>query len=156
MQIQFICVGSKMPAWVEAGYQEYAKRLPPECRLQLIEIPLEKRTKTMTSEQYKEREGKRILAAIPAQSYVIALEVKGKAWNTIELSKQMQAWMQKGQDVCLLVGGPDGLSEECRARAQAQWSLSNLTLPHPLVRIVVAEQLYRAWSVLQNHPYHRE
>lgn len=144
-----------MDDWVNQGYQEYAKRLPPECRLHLVEIPAGKRGKNADLERIVHQEGERMLNAIPEQSHVIALDVKGKAWSTAQLSQQLDQWLPAGRDVSLLVGGPEGLATACLERAQQAWSLSTLTLPHPLVRIVVAEQLYRAWSILKGHPYHR-
>lgn len=155
MRIHLIAVGLRMPAWVESGYGEYAKRLPAECSLKLVEIPLAKRGKNADIARLQQQEAERILNAIPKGAKVVALEVTGKSWSTQKLSDHMQDWLQGGQDIALLVGGPDGLSAECRQRADLLWSLSPLTLPHPLVRIVLAEQLYRAWSIIQGHPYHR-
>ncbi|HDK38199.1 MAG TPA: 23S rRNA (pseudouridine(1915)-N(3))-methyltransferase RlmH [Thiolapillus brandeum] len=155
MNIHLIAVGDKMPRWVQDGYQEYARRLPPECTLKLSEISARHRGKNAAITRITRDEGKQMLAAIPKSSQVVALEVKGRNWSTEELASQLENWMAAGQDVSLLVGGPEGLAPECRARADQLWSLSPLTLPHPLVRIVVAEQLYRAWSILRNHPYHR-
>lgn len=144
-----------MPAWVQEGYAEYAGRLPSECRISLIEITPGKRTKAVDLDRIREQEGERILAAIPKSCHVIALDVQGSSWNTPTLARQMQGWLQSGLDIALLVGGPEGLSEACLRQSRERWSLSDLTLPHPLVRVLVAEQLYRAWSILQNHPYHR-
>lgn len=155
MKINLVAVGTRMPAWVTQGFEEYSKRLPRECQLQLLEIAPAKRGKTAQPEQWKKDEARRILAAIPDNHHVIALEVTGKSWSTETLAEQMQAWLSDGRDVSLIVGGPDGLDPGCLQRADQKWSLSALTLPHPLVRIVLAEQLYRAWTVLQNHPYHR-
>lgn len=155
MKINLVAVGTKMPGWVTQGYEEYSKRLPRECQLHLLEIPPAKRGKTAQPEQWKKDEASRILAVIPDNHLVIALEVNGKDWSTEALSEQMQGWLSDGRDVSLLVGGPDGLDERCLKRADIKWSLSAMTLPHPLVRIVLAEQLYRAWTILQNHPYHR-
>lgn len=155
MRIHLIAVGTKMPEWVRAGFAEYAKRLPPECALKLVEIPAEKRGKTSSVDQLRAKEAERVNAAIPKGAHVIALEVDGKSWSTEQLAAQLKRWMQDGNDVALLVGGPDGLDDSCRQRANAQWSLSPLTLPHPLVRVVIAEQIYRAWSILAGHPYHR-
>lgn len=156
MKIHLIAVGERMPSWVAQGYQEYAKRLPPECSLHLVEIGLGKRGKNTNIERAIQDEGERMRAAIPRGCRSIALDVQGRLWSTPELARQMEYWMQGGCDVALLVGGPDGLAPECMAQADGMWSLSPLTLPHPLVRIVLAEQLYRAWSVLKGHPYHRE
>lgn len=155
MKLNLLAVGTKMPAWVTDGYQEYAKRLPRECQLILQEITPAKRGKTGHPAQWKQQEGERLLQAIPEQHHVVALEVTGKSWSTEQLATQMANWQQDGRDVSLLVGGPDGLDEPCRQRADQLWSLSPLTLPHPIARVVLAEQLYRAWTVLQNHPYHR-
>ncbi len=155
MRINLIAVGSKMPGWVEQGYKEYARRLPSDFSLNLIEIPLSKRGKSIDLKRAIKKEGELMLAAIPAGDHVISLEVEGKAWTTDKLVQQAEHWRQSGRNVTLLVGGPDGLAPACCERAQQRWSLSALTLPHPLVRIVIAEQLYRAWSILHNHPYHR-
>lgn len=155
MKIYLVAIGERLPPWVVQGYQEYAKRLPLECALQLVEIGLGKRGKNANVERAIHEEGERMLAAIPKGCRVIALDVQGRQWNTPELAQHMESWMQGGCDVALLVGGPDGLAPACRTHAQWMWSLSSLTLPHPLVRIVLAEQLYRAWSILKGHPYHR-
>lgn len=155
MQIDLVAVGTKMPTWVQQGYQEYAKRLPAECALRLKEIAPGKRGKNADIARILQDEGKRTLAAIPPQSRVVALDVKGRAWSTEQLAEQLDFWMGDGRNVSLLIGGPEGLADDCLARADQRWSLSALTYPHPLVRIVVAEQLYRAWSIVRNHPYHR-
>lgn len=155
MKINLVAVGTKMPNWVTQGYEEYSKRLSKDCQLNLLEISAAKRGKTAQPQQWKQEEGQRILAAIPDNHHVIALEVEGKAWNTNQLAAQMEGWMQNGRDISLMIGGPDGLDSSCLTRANQKWSLSALTLPHPIVRIVLAEQLYRAWTVIQNHPYHR-
>ena len=155
MQIHLLAVGEKMPRWVQDGYGEFAKRLPPECALRLVEVPAGRRGKGGDVARAIRDEGRRMLAAIPGNARVVALEVRGRPWSTEELSERLAAWLAGGRDLALLVGGPDGLAPECTARADERWSLSPLTLPHPLVRILVAEQLYRAWSILRNHPYHR-
>ncbi len=144
-----------MPGWVKTGYQEYARRLPPECRLNLIEIAPGKRGKNADIARAVRDEGERMLAAIPKDTHVVALDVRGTQWSTAQLSAQLQSWLQGGRDVALLIGGPEGLAEPCLTRAAVKWSLSPLTLPHALVRVVAAEQLYRAWSILKHHPYHR-
>ncbi|MBE0484958.1 23S rRNA (pseudouridine(1915)-N(3))-methyltransferase RlmH [Marinobacter sp.] len=155
MKLRLICVGQKMPDWVSAGYNDYARRMPPELPLELTEIPMAHRGKNPDIHRLMQRESDAILATVGQRDRVIALEVGGKAWSTEKLASQLESWQQDGQDVCFLVGGPDGLADACRQRADQQWSLSPLTLPHPLVRIVLAEQLYRAWSITRNHPYHR-
>ena len=156
MRIHLIAVGQKMPAWVSQGFQEYSKRLPASCALKLVEISPGHRGKSADIQRAIKSEGDKMLAAIPRGARVIALDERGKSWTTLQLAGQMRAWMGDGRDVALLVGGPDGLSPECKARADQMWSLSALTLPHPLVRVVLAEQLYRGWSVTQGHPYHRQ
>lgn len=155
MQIHLIAVGSRMPAWVADGYAEYARRMPGECRLRLVEIPPGRRSKGADVARAKHEEGQRMLAALPRDSLVVGLEVSGKSWSTTELANRLGQWLQDGRDIALFVGGPDGLASGARERCDLSWSLSSLTLPHMLVRIVVAEQLYRAWSVLKQHPYHR-
>jgi|SRR5690554_1769355 len=155
MRLNLLAVGQKMPQWVTEGYSEYARRMPRECQLILQEVAPAKRGKSGSPKQWMQEEGKRIMTALPDNDYVVALEVGGRNWSTEQLAEQLKNWQASGRDVSLLVGGPDGLSVECQQRADQHWSLSSLTLPHPLVRIIVAEQLYRAWTVLQNHPYHR-
>jgi len=144
-----------MPEWVNVAYKEYAKRLPKELNPQLKEIQPGLRTKTSSVEQVIKAEGESILAALPPKNKKVILEVKGKAWTTEVLAENLSSWMMDGQDVSFVIGGPNGLSKDCLSQADQLWSLSNLTLPHPLVRIVFIEQLYRAWSILQNHPYHK-
>ncbi len=155
MNIYLLAVGNKMPDWVSKGYNEYAKRLNNDCCLKLIEIAPVKRGKNADLCKIKTAEGEKILAAIPKNCFVVALEVEGKPWTTEVLAQQMETWMHSGQDIALLVGGPEGLSHTCVQRANIKWSLSPLTLPHPLVRVLLSEQLYRAYSILKNHPYHR-
>jgi len=155
MNIHLVAVGEKMPTWVQQGYQDYAKRLPRECSLRLVEIPPGKRGKNADIARAVRDEGQRMLAAIPKGARVIALEVDGRTWSTRQLAQQLDSWLAGGQDIALLVGGPEGLAAEARAAAQQTWSLSPLTLPHPLVRVLLSEQIYRAWSILHNHPYHR-
>ena len=144
-----------MPGWVTQGVDEYLRRMPSECQVKIIELPLGQRVKSKNIKQAMLQEEKSILAAIPNNTLVIAMEVKAKIWSTELLSEKMQDWMQSGKDVALLVGGPDGMTQACINKAVDKWSLSNLTLPHPLVRIVLAEQLYRGLMVIKNHPYHK-
>jgi 23S rRNA (pseudouridine1915-N3)-methyltransferase len=129
--------------------------MPRECSLVLNEIPLAQRSKSQAIERAVNEEGKRMLAALSDRQQVIALDVKGRSWSTEQLAQQLDNWKQDGRDISLLVGGPDGLAAECLQRAEQVWSLSSLTLPHPLVRVLLAEQLYRAWSLNSGHPYHR-
>ena len=145
-----------MPAWVQTGYHEYARRLPRELVLELIEIPLVHRGKNADIARLLKKEGDTMMAAIKTTDFVVSLDVTGKSWTTSQLAKQLSNWQSLGTDICLLVGGPDGLAAECSNRAQQHWSLSDLTFPHPLVRVVVAEALYRAWTINVGHPYHRE
>lgn len=155
MQIHIIAVGSRMPEWVQAGYAEYARRLPRECRLTLHEIPAGKRVKGADLARLTRAEGARQLAAVPSGSRVVALDRNGRELDTEALAGRIEKQLGAGCDLALLVGGPEGLAPECLAAAHERWSLSRLTLAHPLVRVVLAEQLYRAWSILQGLPYHR-
>jgi 23S rRNA (pseudouridine1915-N3)-methyltransferase len=154
MRILLISIGQKMPDWLALGFKEYAQRLPNNL-LQLIELPLGNRPKGGETQKAMAEESARMLKAIPAGAHVIALDPRGRDLSTELLAEQLGEWMQAGRDVALLVGGPDGLSADCLARADARFSLSKLTFPHMLVRVIVAEQVYRAWTILQNHPYHR-
>ncbi len=156
MRIKLIAVGTRLPAWVEAGFGEYAKRMPPECRLELVEIAAERRSKSTSAERIKQAEARRLLAAVTAGDRIVALDERGRHWSSRELSGQMETWLSGGSDVALLVGGPDGLDQSCLAAAERKWALSALTLPHGLVRVLLAEQLYRAWSIMKGHPYHRD
>lgn len=144
-----------MPAWVEQGYQEYAQRLPSKCRLVLKEVPAEKRTKNSNIISIKEKEALKLKSAIPQSCRVVALDVKGSHWSTEKLAARLQDWMMGGQDIAMLIGGPEGLTSELLSLADEKWSLSALTFPHPLVRVILAEQLYRAYTITENHPYHR-
>lgn len=144
-----------MPPWVQTGYQEYAKRMPKECALILKEIVPGLRQKNSDVSRIVNEEGDRMNAAIPHGAHLVALDLSGQPWSTPELSRALSRWLESGKNIALLVGGPEGLADAVKQKAQESWSLSALTFPHPLVRIIVAEQLYRAWSILQNHPYHR-
>lgn len=155
MRIHIIAVGTRMPAWVNSACEEYARRLPPHCRFEIKEINSGKRTKGSDIARVLRDEGERLLAALPKDCEVIALERTGRQIDTIYMAKQMKQWLSGGRDIALLIGGPEGLSAAFLERADTQWSLSALTLAHPVVRVVLAEQLYRAWSILENHPYHR-
>lgn len=155
MRIRIIAVGTKMPEWVEQGYSEYAKRLPRDVTVDMIELPLAMRSKNSDIAKAMEKEGEAMLATISKGEQVIALDVKGKPWSTEQLAEQLAGWKMSGTNYCLLIGGPDGLAPAALELASVKWSLSPLTLPHPLVRILVIEQLYRACSILQNHPYHK-
>lgn len=155
MKVRLVAVGERMPDWVVAGYDEYARRLSGEIRLELVEIPALKRTRTGDLARIREAEGERMVAALHTDDRVIALDVQGKALSTEALAAELQRTLPEGRNIALLVGGPEGLATCALARARERWSLSALTLPHPLVRILVAEQIYRGWSLLRGHPYHR-
>lgn len=144
-----------MPAWVVAGYQEYAKRLPREMCPSIVEIPIGYRGKNSAVDDAMRHEGQAILQAIPEQNHKIMLDLQGKPWSTAQLAGQLAKWQMDGANLSFVIGGPDGYSQACIQQADSKWCLSNLTLPHPLVRILFIEQLYRAWTVLQNHPYHK-
>ncbi|MGH8494662.1 MAG: 23S rRNA (pseudouridine(1915)-N(3))-methyltransferase RlmH [Gammaproteobacteria bacterium] len=154
MRIRLIAAGTRMPAWVGEGFRDYARRLPRELSLELSEIRLGRRTKGSDASRARADEGDRMLADAGA-ARIVALDAGGRLFDTDGFSAELDRWRQGGRDVALLLGGPDGLSPECLDRAELKWSLSPLTLPHALVRIVVAEQMYRAASILHGHPYHR-
>ncbi len=155
MRVKIIAIGGKMPAWVEAGYSDYARRLSRGVSVEMVALPLGPRSKNACVQRAIAREGEAMLAAIPDSDRVIALDMKGKSWSTEQLAQNLSRWRMDGDNYSLLIGGPDGLASDCLTRCDAKWSLSALTLPHPLVRIVVIEQLYRAWTILQHHPYHK-
>lgn len=160
LRLLLITASNRQPEWVDAGYAEYADRMRGRCTLELKAISLAKRTASTNFDRAMvERalidEGERMAAAIPAGAHVVALVENGKPWSTKEIAAKLERWSERGAPVALLVGGPDGLGPDALARATDRWCVSPLTLPHGLVRVVVAEALYRAWSVLQNHPYHR-
>ena len=155
MRLRLVAVGTRMPGWVDDGYNDYAARMPRECRLELREVALGRRGRGGNPAAAVAAEGERLLAA-SENCTRICLDVRGAAVDTAGVARKLATWLQDGQDVALLVGGPDGLAGECLEAARWRWSLSPLTLPHALVRVLVAEQLYRAWPVLAGHPYHRE
>jgi 23S rRNA (pseudouridine1915-N3)-methyltransferase len=144
-----------MPGWVEEGCTEYTKRLSGDISLELVEITAGKRSKGADLARLKEQEGDALLAALKPQERVIALDVLGRTLSTEDMAATLREWQVDGRPAALLIGGPEGLSRAVLERADEKWSLSRLTLPHPLVRIVIAEQIYRAWSLLKGHPYHR-
>lgn len=156
MRITIIAVGTKMPRWVEDGCDEFLRRFPPELDVHFKEIPAGKRGKNADIARILEKEGELTLQAIGKGDKVVTLEVTGQSWDTPKLAQQLTSWQMDGRNVSLLIGGPEGLASSCIAIAEQRWSLSALTLPHPLVRIIVTESLYRAYTVNQNHPYHRE
>jgi 23S rRNA (pseudouridine1915-N3)-methyltransferase len=156
MQLLVAAVGQRMPAWVQDAWREYERRFPRGLSLDLKEISLAKRSRNSPIDRLRDAEGEALLAAIPTGHRIVALDERGKQWSTLELAGRLEDWMREERGVGFLIGGPDGLSDACRKRASDTWALSRLTLPHPMVRAVLAEQLYRAWTITQNHPYHRE
>ncbi|WP_372627532.1 23S rRNA (pseudouridine(1915)-N(3))-methyltransferase RlmH [Arsukibacterium sp.] len=156
MKLSLIAVGTKMPDWVQTGFNEYARRFGRDMPLELIEVAAGKRGKNADIKRILELEGEKMLSAVSKGSRIITLEVTGDNWSSPQLAQRLELWQQDGRDVALLVGGPEGLAPAVIAASEAKWSLSALTLPHPMVRVVLAEALYRAWSISTNHPYHRE
>ena len=156
LQITILSIGNRMPAWIDTGTSEYLQRMPPDFAVGLRELGAEKRYKSSVTQQILEREAQRIRAAIPAQSLVIALDEHGKQHNTHTLAERLASWQHEGQHPVFIIGGADGLDNSILKQAHEVWSLSNYTMPHALARIFLAEQLYRAWSIIKGHPYHRE
>lgn len=154
MKFLVVAVGHRMPAWVDAGFAEYAGRMPRDARVELVALKPAPRSGAATRE--RDAEGERILAALPADCVRVVLDERGTLINTAELARRIEHWRQGGRDVAFIIGGADGLAESVKQKADLVWSLSPLTLPHGLARVVLAEQLYRAVSILHNHPYHRE
>lgn len=155
MRLLVVAIGQRMPGWVQQAWDDYARRFPRGLSLELKELPLARRTRNTAAAALRAAEGDALLAAVPNGFHVVALDERGVQWSTAELAGQLEDWMREERGVSLLIGGPDGLDRKCRERADRLWSLGRLTLPHPLVRIVLAEQLYRAWTITRNHPYHR-
>jgi 23S rRNA (pseudouridine1915-N3)-methyltransferase len=155
VKCRLIAAGTRLPEWVGAGFRDYQRRLRRPMTLDLVEIPVAPRRAGEPVRAAITREGGAMLAAVCAGDYVVALDVAGKAMSTATLAAWLARRMQDGRPLALLVGGPDGLASTCLARAELRWSLSPLTFPHALVRVMVAEQLYRATSLLAHHPYHR-
>jgi len=151
-----LAIGNRMPGWVTSGYAEFAKRMPRECQLQLVEIQAPAKNRALPVAKRMAAEARALNDKLPARVVKVALDERGKPWTSTELAAQLQQWMASGRDIALFIGGADGLDAQFKSEADLLWSLSPLTLPHALVRVVVAEQLYRAWTILNNHPYHRE
>ena len=156
MRVSILSVGHKMPAWIQQGFLEYTRRMPPEIRVELVELKPEDRATGRSTERAMALEGERILDALPAGAAMIALDERGKGVSTQGLALMLAEWMRDGSHPAFVIGGADGLAETVRDRAARIVSLSSLTLPHGLVRVLLAEQLYRAWTILARHPYHRE
>lgn len=155
MKFILMAVGTKMPTWVTTGFTEYQKRMPPHMQLVLHEIEPVKRTGKAVSDKAKEIEAKAILEALPKRAYIVALDERGKQYTSVELASRIHDYQQLGSDVVIIIGGPEGLTDEIRNKANELISLSKLTMPHPLVRVVIAEALYRAYSIDAGLPYHR-
>ena len=155
MKIILLAVGTKMPGWVQEGFNDYQKRFPSEMKLVLEEIPPVKRNGKGSEEKAKVLEAKLILEALPKKAYIIALDERGRQYTSLEMGQKVGSWQSLGMDVVLIVGGPNGLTDEIRQKANEMWSLSKLTLPHPLVRVFLAETIYRGYSIYANLPYHR-
>lgn len=155
MKLIVIAVGARMPGWVQNAWQDYAKRLPHDCAIELREIKPESRTSGKLPTQLMHAEAQRILAALPAHAWRIALDEHGKDLTTIALSQHLESWRGDGRDVVFIIGGPDGLDSELKKSCDQLLRLSSLTLPHPMVRVLLVEQLYRAWAIMNGHPYHR-
>lgn len=156
MRLTVCAVGTRVPGWVEEGVNTYRKRLPRHLELNFREVPAPRRSSATKAAHQKQQEGELIMKALPPQAYVIALDEHGSNWTSSELAGQLEAWQASHPVVAFMIGGADGLSDSCKQRADRLWSLSPLTLPHALVRVLLTEQLYRAWTVTQGHPYHRE
>ena len=155
MRLTIVALGHKMPAWVQAGFEEYSKRMPPEARIELLELKPEDRVGKSTESVLKS-EATRIEAAIPRQAQRLVLDERGLRLTTRDLAQMLTGWMQEGVSPCFIIGSADGLAASIKQSASRQFALSGCTLPHGLVRVMLAEQLYRAWSLTQNHPYHRD
>ena len=156
MRVTILAVGHKMPAWIQDGFREYVRRMPPEIRVELVELKPEERGAGKNVERAKAIEGERLLAAMPGGATLVALDERGKALTTQGLSTMLSEWMREAIHPAFVIGGADGLAPAVKERARSIVSLSSLTLPHGLARVLLAEQLYRAWSILAGHPYHRE
>ena len=156
MKILLIAVGTRMPAWVDTGFEDFAKRMPRELPLQLVEVKAEPRTTGKTVEAMMAAEAARIEAVLPPRCRRVILDERGEDLTTRKLAQRMENWQNGGDDVALIIGGPDGLAPALKSTAHETMRLSSLTLPHAMVRVMLAEALYRGWSLSRNHPYHRE
>ncbi|MEN9474717.1 23S rRNA (pseudouridine(1915)-N(3))-methyltransferase RlmH [Malikia spinosa] len=155
MKVVIVAVGQRMPDWAQTAYDDFAKRFPPDCRVEIKTVKTEPRgSKTLETLYAAERA--RIEAAIPKGARIVVLDERGSQLTTVALARQLKSWQLEGDDVALVIGGPDGLEPEFKAKAQMRIRLSDMTLPHAFARVLLIEQLYRAWSINANHPYHRE
>ena len=156
MKITLLAVGTRMPRWVDEAYADYAKRLPREVQLELKEIRPEKRGSGVTAEKGIAAEHARLMAALPPRAKLVVLDERGRNWTTMQLADNLKGWLADGQDIAIVIGGADGTAVELKSRADILLQLSAMTLPHGMVRVLLAEQVYRAVSILNGHPYHRE
>ena len=154
MRLRVLAIGQKMPAWVDQGVEDYTRRMPREISVEWLDIPPAKRG-SATPEKYRGQEAEAIEAKLSGKDYVVALDISGKAISTELIAERFDQWQMQGEQISILIGGPDGLHPNILKGAKERWSLGQITLPHPLVRVILAEQLYRAWSVQAGHPYHR-
>lgn len=155
ISMRLLTLSQRQPGWLDEGFREYQRRLSAGVRLELVELPLPGRRARSQPELLKAQEAERLRRNFSSSAIQVALDVSGRKLTTEQMAQQLQEWVEVGQDVDLLIGGPDGLAESVRDEARLVWSLSPLTFPHGLVRVIVAEQVYRAWTILQGHPYHR-
>ncbi|MCL4779760.1 MAG: 23S rRNA (pseudouridine(1915)-N(3))-methyltransferase RlmH [Gammaproteobacteria bacterium] len=155
MKIRLLAIGSRPDDWVRSGVDTYLERLPAHLKPELVEIPLSLRSSGGDPAVARAKEGQRILERLKPDEFVITLDERGKPWSSVELSRQLARWQAEENAVALVIGGPEGLADGVRKRANQSWSLSALTFPHGMVRVIVIEQLYRAWTILQGHPYHK-
>ncbi|RTZ40911.1 23S rRNA (pseudouridine(1915)-N(3))-methyltransferase RlmH [Candidimonas sp. SYP-B2681] len=155
MKLVVVAVGVRMPDWVETAWRDYARRMPADCAIELKEVKPEPRTSGKTAAQMMQAEARRIEAALPPSATRIALDEHGKDMDTMGLAHELENWRGSGQDIAFLIGGPDGLDAALKQSCSGRVRLSSLTLPHPMVRVILAEQLYRAWAIMTGHPYHR-
>lgn len=156
MRIHLIAIGTRMPDWISQGFEEYSRRLPRHLELKLVEVPAIARSRAGDVDRARREEGKKLLNRVPENARVVVLTEAGTTLSTRRLATSVEDWLDGGRDVVFLIGGADGLSADCIDRADERWSLSALTFPHQLVRVIVAEQLFRAWSIISHHPYHRD
>lgn len=156
MHIRLVAVGDKQPSWVDAAFQDYAGRLPRHWKFRLDVVATAHRSKSSNPSDARQAEGGKVLANIRPDEFVVLLDERGKALSSRDLGNHLTDWQSTGRDICFVIGGPDGVSDECAARADFKWSLSRMTLPHGLARVMFGEQLYRAWTLTQGHPYHRD
>jgi|APSaa5957512535_1039671.scaffolds.fasta_scaffold290799_1 23S rRNA (pseudouridine1915-N3)-methyltransferase len=156
MKIKILALGEKMPKWVQEGYQEYQKRLSSSSiKLEMVELPIAKRGKNNNTQKLMAQEAKSILNKLSDNDYIVVLDPQGKMTSTEDLAVKIESWQQTQPNVALIIGGPDGIDTEIKKMAQEKISFSRMTFPHPIVRIVLVEQIYRAWTILQGHPYHK-